>query len=32
MPRTIQEILDRQDELAEEFENFDPDCGNERAI
>lgn len=30
MPRTIQEILDQQDELADKFENFDPDLGQER--
>ena len=32
MPRTIQEILDQQDELADKFENFDPDRGQERPI
>ena len=32
MPRTIQEILDQQDELADKFENFDPDLGHERPI
>ncbi len=32
MPRTIQEILDQQDELADKFENFDPDLGQERPI
>ena len=32
MPRTIQEILDQQDELAAKFENFDPDLGHERPV
>ena len=32
MPRTIQEILDQQAELADKFENFDPDLGHERPI
>ena len=32
MPRTIQEILDHQDELADKFENFDPDLDQERPI
>lgn len=32
MPRTIQEVLDYQDELADKFENFDPDLGDERPI
>ena len=32
MPRTIQGILDHQDELADKFENFDPDLGHERPI
>lgn len=32
MPRTIQEILDQQDELVGKFENFDPDPGHERPI
>ena len=32
MPRTIQLILDQQDELADKFENFDPDLGHEHPI
>ena len=32
MPRTIQEILDQQDELADKFENFDPDRDQDRPI
>ena len=32
MPRTIQEILDHQEELADKFENVDPDRGQERPI
>ena len=32
MPRTIQEILDHQEELADKFENFDPEHGHERPI
>ena len=32
MPRTIQEILDQQDELADKFENFDPVLGRERPV
>ena len=32
MPRTIQEILDNQEELADKFENLDPDRGHERPI
>ena len=32
MPRTIQEILDHQEELADKFENFDPVSGTERPI
>lgn len=32
LPRTIQEILDQQDGLADKFENFDPDLGHERPI
>ena len=32
MPRPIQEILDHQDELADKFENFDPELGQERPI
>ncbi len=32
MPRTIQEIFDQQEELADKFENFDPELGHERPI
>jgi hypothetical protein len=32
MPRTIQEILDHADELAQEFEVFDPADGTERHV
>lgn len=32
MPRTIQEILDHADELAERFENYEPDEGDERPV
>ncbi len=32
MPRTIQEILDHADELAERFENYEPDDGDERPV
>ena len=32
MPRTIQEILDQQDELAGKFESLHPDLGQERPI
>ena len=32
MPRTIQEILEHQEELADKFENFDPDRSQERSI
>ena len=32
MPRTIQELLDQQDELADKFENCDPELGQERPI
>lgn len=32
MPRTIQEILDHADELAERFENYEPDGGDERPV
>ena len=30
MPRSIQEILDHADELAERFENYEPGDGDER--
>lgn len=32
MPRSIQEILDHADELADRFEQFDPDQANERSV
>lgn len=32
MPRTIQEILDHADELAERFENYEPGDGDERPV
>jgi hypothetical protein len=32
MPRTIQEILDHADELAERFENHEPGDGDERPV
>ncbi len=32
MPRTIQQILDQQDELADKFEKVDPDLAQERPI
>lgn len=32
MPRSIQEILDHADELAEKFEDFDPDSSDERPV
>lgn len=32
MPRSIQEILDHADELAERFENLDPEAAQERPI
>ena len=32
MPRTIQEILEQQEELAAKFENFDPTLGSERSV
>ena len=30
MPRTLQEILDHQNEIAKEFENYEPKPGDER--
>lgn len=30
MPRTLQQILDQQDELAAKFENYKPDPADER--
>lgn len=32
MLRTIREILDQQEELADKFESFDPNLGRERPI
>ena len=32
MPRTIQEILDHADELAERFEAYEPAEGDERSV
>ena len=32
MPRTIQEILDQQDELADKFESFDPELGRDHPV
>ncbi|MBK6857671.1 MAG: hypothetical protein IPG97_14255 [Microthrixaceae bacterium] len=32
MPRTIQEILDHADELAERFENYEPGENDERPV
>ena len=32
MPRTIQEILDHADALAERFENYEPGEGDERPV
>jgi len=32
MPRSIQDILDHADQLAERFENYDPDAGDERSV
>lgn len=32
MPRSIQDILDHTDELAERFENYEPDDGDERSV
>jgi len=32
MPRSIQEILDHADQLAERFENYDPSPGDERPV
>ena len=32
MPRSIQEILDHADELAERFENYEPGDGDERPV
>ncbi len=32
MPRSIQEILDHADELAQRFEDYEPTAGDERPI
>ncbi len=32
MPRSIQEILDHADELAERFEDYEPKAGDERSV
>ena len=32
MPRSIQEILDHADELAERFQNYEPAEGDERPV
>jgi len=32
MPRSIQDILDHADELAERFENYNPEAGDERPV
>jgi hypothetical protein len=32
MPRSIQEILDHADEVAERFENYEPSDGDERPV
>lgn len=32
MPRSIQEILDQVDELAERFETYEPEAGDERSL
>ncbi len=32
MPRSIQDILDHADELAERFENYEPDPAHERPV
>ncbi len=32
MPRSIQEILDRADELAQRFESYEPDAADERPV
>ena len=32
MPRSIQEILDHADELAKQFEDYEPDDGDERPV
>lgn len=32
MPRSIQEILDHADDLAERFEDYEPKAGDERSV
>ena len=32
MPRTAQEILDHADELARQFEDYEPPAGDERPV
>jgi hypothetical protein len=32
MPRSIQDILDHADEIAERFENYEPEPGDERSV
>jgi len=32
MPRSIQDILDQADELAQRFEDYDPDADDERPV
>jgi hypothetical protein len=32
MPRSIQEILDQADELAQRFESYEPDAADERPV
>lgn len=32
MPRTIQEILDRADDLSKQFEDYEPSDGDQRLI
>ena len=32
MPRTIQEILDHADKIAQQFEEYQPDDGDERPV
>lgn len=32
MPRSIQEILDHADELAQRFEDFEPEDGDDRSV
>ncbi|MFK8022699.1 MAG: hypothetical protein AB8G26_01940 [Ilumatobacter sp.] len=32
MPRSIQDILDHADELADRFENYEPDPNDERPV